>query len=690
MRSSSSLVLLLATLGSGLAACSDPAVNTGPVDAGNTVDTGSPVDTGNPADTGTPTDRGNGSDTGTNMDSGQATDSGPANDTGPVGDTGPRADTGPADAGPPYDPCAMASVVDLNAMGTTAGSVTRITRNNNNVGAMAPLVGPCGRPGHEVVFRYVPRTSARLRISTDNMGTDMMLDTVVWAQPMCAPAVGDAGVSALGCSDDNGTAPRTRASAFTTAAPAAMGTPIFIVVAGYTPPAGTGFVPQGNFELSVTEISTVAAGGMCDTTGQTNVCATGSICVGAAGAMMGTCTADGALNGACRAMGMACDGALVCSGSATSTSSRCRTAVAAGAACDPLRVMNVCATGSNCVTRNGASTCIATGTAGGSCRATEPRCDGMLSCSSAGVCRTIVAVDGACETANTTTVCAAGGTCVATTAGAAMGTCRAAGSAPGTACRATEPRCDGMLSCSASSVCRTVVAVGGACESSNSSTVCATGGTCVAATPGAAMGTCRAAGTAAGTACRDAAPRCDTGLDCSTMTGSGVCRRTIASGAACVPASTTELCAMGTACRPTSAIAGTCTMGTPETEPNNTPMMAQAAMTVSAVYSGMASSTDTDCFRVTVPMGGGIYAESNLPATPTCPSGGPDPVITVYNPAGTEIDSVDDGRGLCGTLTPAGSADVRNLPAGTYTVCIEGFNTMVANYLLTVGVIPPT
>ena len=605
MRSSSSLVLLLATLGSGLAACSDPAGNTGPVDAGNTVDTGAP------------TDRGNATDTGSNMD------------TGPAGDTGPRTDTGsvvdrPAvDAGPPYDPCSAASVVDLNAMGTLAGNVTRITRNNNSVGAMAPLRGPCGSPGHEVVFRYVPRANVRLRISTDNMGTDMLFDTVVWAQTMCASAVGDGGVSALGCSDDNGTAPRTRASAFTTAAPATMGTPIFIVVAGYTPPAGMGFVPQGNFELTVTEIASVAVGGMCDPTGATNVCAMGSVCFAATGAMMGTCVADGALNGACRAMGMACDGALVCSGSATSSTSRCRTAVAAGAACDPMRVMNVCATGSNCVTRNGASTCVAPGSAGGTCRMTEPRCDGMLSCSPAGVCRTIIAVDGACETSNATTVCAAGGTCVG-------------------------------------------------------------------AMPGAAMGTCRGAGTAAGTACRDAAPRCDTGLDCSIMTGAGVCRRTIASGAACVPASNAELCAMGTACRPTTASAGTCTMGTPETEPNNTPMMAQAPMTASAVYSGMASSMDTDCFRVTVPMGGGIYAESNLPATPSCPNGGPDPVITVYNPAGMEIDGVDDGRGLCGTLTPAISADVRNLPAGTYTVCIEGFNTMVANYLLTVGVIPPT
>jgi len=119
--------------------------------------------------------------------------------------------------------------------------------------------------------------------------------------------------------------------------------------------------------------------------------------------------------------------------------------------------------------------------------------------------------------------------------------------------------------------------------------------------------------------------------------------------------------------------------------------MAQAPITASRIYSGMASNMDADCFRVTVPMGAGIFAESNLPATPACASGGPDPVIEVYDPAGEEIDGVDDtsGRGLCGTLTPAGSSDVRNLAAGNYTVCIRGFNAMTVNYLLTIGIIPP-
>jgi hypothetical protein len=105
----------------------------------------------------------------------------------------------------------------------------------------------------------------------------------------------------------------------------------------------------------------------------------------------------------------------------------------------------------------------------------------------------------------------------------------------------------------------------------------------------------------------------------------------------------------------------------------------------------MASETDPDCFHVTVPMGAGIFVESNLPATPACPNTGGDPIITVYDPANEELDGVDDttGRGYCGTRGPATSTDLRNLPAGAYTVCIESLNSMPITYLLTVGIIPP-
>ena len=129
-------------------------------------------------------------------------------------------------------------------------------------------------------------------------------------------------------------------------------------------------------------------------------------------------------------------------------------------------------------------------------------------------------------------------------------------------------------------------------------------------------------------------------------------------------------------------------MGRAETEPNNTPATAQAPITASAIYTGSATDTDDDCFHVTVPMGGAIFAESNLVASTACAFGGPDPVIDIYDPANARISGVDDtpGRGLCGTLNPSGTAAVRNLPAGIYTVCIAGYDTMATNYLLTIGV----
>ncbi len=482
MRSSSSLVFILAAL-SAAAGCSDP------VGSGNNT----PVDSGNPA-----TDRGAVADTGTQT----PTDGGTTMDTGTVtptdgGTTGDR--PGVVDAGPPVDPCAAASVIDLNAMGMRSGATTRITRSNATVARNSTVRANCQNNSVAVTaFRYTPTATGPLAVSTDNAGTTPNnFDTVAWAYASCAAPTGDAGSGSLGCNDDSATAPRTLTSRFTTTAPVTAGTPIYIFVGGY----GSATASTGTFELSVTEITTVAVGG----------------------------------------------------------------------ACDPMRVMNICATGSACVTASGASTCVADGTAGRPCRMAEPRCDTGLACSA------------------------------------------------------------------------------------------------------------------------------------TSATASGVCRRSIAAGGACAPGST-DLCATGNACLPTTATAGTCSMTTTaETEPNNTPAAAQATITAARIYSGMATNTDADCFHVTIPMGAGLFAESTLPATPTCPSGvggggdagtgSPDPVIQVYNPANTEIEDLDDaddatGRGLCGTVNPTVDMNARNLAAGVYTVCIKAYNTTPINYLLTIGIIP--
>jgi hypothetical protein len=614
MMRSKSLMLLMALLaGSAVACSSEGGGGGGGTDAGNTPTDmgGNPTDTGNnPTDTGnTPTDSG-GNPTDTGM---MRTDGGGGTD----------ASTGPVDAGPPYDPCAMGAVVDITRTGTTS----RITGNNSMVGGLNAIRTTCGgSPGHQVVFRYVPGATSRLRISTDNMGTGMTLDTVVQAQTSCMSIGADAGTTGiLGCSDDGAATGSTRrfTSAFTTNAPAMMGQPVFIVVGGYLNSARQpimGNTAQGAFELSVTEITTVMPGGMCDPTGAANSCATGSRCVTPTGAMMGTCVADGALNGNCReGMTNRCDMGLQCS--STTGSGTCRTLVMAGGMCNT--TSTVCATGSTCVIPSGATmgTCVAAGTRGGSCRTDAPRCDMGLEC--------------------------------------------------------------------ASSVCAQVVMAGAACDGRG--IICASGSACVIPT-GAAMGTCRAAGTAAGTACREAAPRCDMGLECSTMTGAGVCRANIAAGGACVPGSTTERCAMGTLCSPTSATAGTCAMAASGVTPGTMPMGAPVA-TMSRVYGGSVAAMARHCYAVTVPMGAGLFVQSGLAANRDCTSGAmaPDPVVTVFNPMGTEIEEFDDttGFGLCAVGIPSRNASLRGLAAGNYAVCIEGFGgSAVMGYLLSVGIVP--
>ncbi len=171
--------------------------------------------------------------------------------------TDARPDAAP-DAAPdadlrPYDPCAAGAIRDLDAVGTRVGATTRAVADNRAVGRMGPLDAPCARGmvGHQVVFRYVPRTTTRLRVSTNDEATDARLDTVVFAALTCAPI--PAGASALGCSDDTGDPPRDHATTFVTDANVRAGEPVFIVVSGFLHATRELFESQGTFALSVTE-----------------------------------------------------------------------------------------------------------------------------------------------------------------------------------------------------------------------------------------------------------------------------------------------------------------------------------------------------------------------------------------------------------------------------------------------------
>ena len=97
----------------------------------------------------------------------------------------------PVDA-PPWFPCAPGVQRDLDALGTRVGDTTTVHGDNRAAGAMTVLPSACavGYAGYEVAYRYVPRRTTTLRVSTNAMGTDARLDTVVFALSACLPLDG--------------------------------------------------------------------------------------------------------------------------------------------------------------------------------------------------------------------------------------------------------------------------------------------------------------------------------------------------------------------------------------------------------------------------------------------------------------------------------------------------------------------
>lgn len=106
------------------------------------------------------------------------------------------------------------------------------------------------------------------------------------------------------------------------------------------------------------------------------------------------------------------------------------------------------------------------------------------------------------------------------------------------------------------------VAAGGACRVDGRSQRCDTSGAmpldCVGTDPGAAMGTCRVRGSAAGARCRTSAPECDVSASLQCNADTGFCQTTVAAG---MPCDAFNACAAGATCLlPTlGGIRGVCT-----------------------------------------------------------------------------------------------------------------------------------
>jgi hypothetical protein len=625
-------------------------------------------------------------------------DAGPTADLGPTPDASradaPRVDAPRADAPgdrpvSTVDPCTGAR--DLSGMTPGADGAIHVTGDNSaapgvGLGTLPMACVTGGAKGGVVVFQYTMRTSALLRVSTDNAGTAADLDSVVAVLPTCARAA-----APLACNDD--AASGNLHSTATTAATVAAGTHVFVVVGGFGMDAT--MASTGAFELTVREVTPVASGQACT---DADVCAAGSHCLASPTAPAArVCVPDGTTGGACTA-GATCAAGLACAGTGV-----CRAPLAANATCLPT---DACATGTHCAAVNPDGSlrrCLADGGAGAACRVTGAACDASLACSATmptatapGVCRAMVAVGAACDPAH---ACPTGAHCLSGAADPTMVTCQADG-ALGTLCRRTATPCDAGLACSAADptmqtgICQTVVMGAGACDLQGRTSTCAGTSECA---PNASFtaGTCAAPGTAAGVSCRTAGAACDAGLTCSEMTPSadapGVCQRVVAAGAACDYQFGATACMGAAVCAPSSVAAGTCAAARVEAEPNNTPAAPQAAITASTVFqAAITPNTDVDCFAVSVPANGSLFLLTS-DGHDGCPAMA-DTLLTLYTAAGVALGTNDDGAALCSLLDGTRAGPAHRLAAGTYVACVSAYGgargpAAIAQYFLTVGVV---
>lgn len=477
----------------------------------------------------------------------------------------------PVDAG--GNSCAGAPIEDLGMLGTVMGDTLRYTGNNNMAptsqtsGIQVPssLMTACNFTTiHQRVFSYTLRTNASLRISTSNPGTDPMFDTTLLVLPQRACT---ASPRVLFCNDDDPGAPAgmTLNSSTVTTPVIPMGTTILIGVGGFNVAMGATTSSTGTFELSVRELTPIAAGMPCDNRRiTTGACADNTSCVADnILGFMGTCRAVGSAPGAACNSGM-CDTGMACDG----TRNICYRVQPNGMGCDRFSDgWERCADGSSCVNLQLGSirgVCRVNGTAAGSTCDSSGTCMGgtNLLCASSttgGTCLNAAMSHGPCSTFDQR--CPMGQSCVIPAVGQTQGTCTDNGTIAGSPCTGmctgAGLTCNTMLT---TPICQGSANAGEAC---NAFAPCRTGQTCfLTDLSDRFRGRCFAEG-ALGGPCRQTAPFCDTGSSCSvampSATNAGRCQREVAAGMPCELVGVTR-CATGSTCvhNGPSGNAGTC------------------------------------------------------------------------------------------------------------------------------------
>ncbi len=455
--------------------------------------------------------------------------------------------------------CNTLPVENLNTLGTQAGDTTTLTSDNNMapanpaLGVQVPGAlqtnGACAfKIGHQRVFSYTAHTNSVLRVSTTNPGTSPAFDTVVVILPntQCPRTLRQI----LGCNDDDPafTLDQRHISSTSVAiAPVMANATVLIALGGFVPVMGARNEARemGNFELTVQELTAVAADGVCDRRRLTNACGDGLTCVSDAWPSdAGHCRANGSVAGA------ECDSSGACSGAGLTCDTNSGICLAqvttAGTACDPY---HQCDTGLSCVTiEAGSSTgsCVADGSASGASCTAAGTCVTGLICSTINgqqFCQVAGTMNGPCNTWDG--ACPGMQDCVAPTASGREGTCTDTATTPGTHCTTTCAAAMSSCEMGASfNVCQHDAAAGQPCGVFDT---CGTTASCrLTDLNDVYNGICRANG-ALGGPCNMTAPFCAGTAVCSDMTdpANGSCINAVADGAAC---SITDQCGMTSSC----------------------------------------------------------------------------------------------------------------------------------------------
>jgi cysteine-rich repeat protein len=130
----------------------------------------------------------------------------------------------------------------------------------------------------------------------------------------------------------------------------------------------------------------------------------------------------------------------------------------------------------------------------------------------------------------------------------------------------------------------------------------------------------------------------------------------------------------------------------PETEPNDTQALANPLGSADGLLGSISPIGDQDYFSFDVITPGSSVFMEVTDGLNGCPAGF-DSKLTLFNPSGASIATVDDGgKAKCSLLSPITTPTASNMAVGKYKVRLEytGNTTAIPSYVLKIKVVPPS